>query len=171
MLSDSIQLVCDTKNSNNFNGMPCSMFNIPDRFSRKPTSKDVQMVVKMGRDVDPIDIPPEFLSSFKIEPFSQAQCSQKETRAVLGHAFNPGISGENVFQDRESPPKPSFFTADQSESQWAVEEDDNEPALDLASEWEVVEVEGLEEEEDEDKEEKVESVGIMGAFFGVFHRG
>ncbi|XP_035265523.1 EH domain-binding protein 1-like protein 1 isoform X2 [Anguilla anguilla] len=140
-------------------------------FSRKPTSEDVQMVVKMGTDVDPIDIPPEFLSSFKIEPFSQAQCSQKEARAVLGHALNPGISGENVFQDRESPLKPSPFTADQSESQWAVEEDDNEPALDLASEWEVVEVEGLEEEEDEDEEEKVESVGIMGAFFGVFHRG
>ncbi|XP_064181799.1 uncharacterized protein ehbp1l1a isoform X5 [Anguilla rostrata] len=140
-------------------------------FSRKPTSEDVQMVVKMGTDVDPIDIPPEFLSSFKIEPFSQAQCSQKEARAVLGHAFNPGISGENVFQDGESPLKPSPFTADQSESQWAVEEDDNEPALDLASEWEVVEVEGLEEEEDEDEEEKVESVGIMGAFFGVFHRG
>ncbi|KAJ8337654.1 hypothetical protein SKAU_G00366200 [Synaphobranchus kaupii] len=139
-------------------------------FPKKSTSGDVQMVGKTGRDVDPIDIPPEFLSSFKIEPFSQAQCSQTEPETLLAHVgFNPEIRDDNVLRERESHLKSSPFTADQSESQWLTEEEANETPLDLASEWEVVEVEGLEEEQDE--EEDVESVGIMGAFFGVFHRG
>ncbi|XP_061091574.1 uncharacterized protein ehbp1l1a isoform X2 [Conger conger] len=115
-------------------------------FPKRPSSEDVQIVGKMGRDVDPIDIPPEFLSSFTTELFPQALCSHKEAYGV-------------------SYP----IAADQSESQWLVDEEANEPALDLASEWEVVEVEGLEEEQDKEKE--VESVGIMGAFFGAFHRG
>ncbi|KAG9346649.1 hypothetical protein JZ751_006960, partial [Albula glossodonta] len=141
-------------------------------FSKKPTSEGVPVVGRMVGDVDPVDIPPEFLSSFKVEPFPLAQSSHKDSEALWANVgCEPDRSYDSIEPEGESHSKYSILCADlaKAESQGLVEEQSNEQALDFASEWEVVEVEGLEEEQVQ--EEEVESVGIMGAIVGVFHRG
>ncbi|KAG7465266.1 hypothetical protein MATL_G00174570 [Megalops atlanticus] len=140
-------------------------------FTNQPTS-EVQQVGGTAGDVDLFDIPPEFLSSFKIEPFAQAQSSYHEASPLRTWAGSDQERGDGL---QSSP-----FTAGptQAETQWFVpEERANEQASELTSEWEVVEVESFEAEEEEEEEEKekeeeeVASVGIMGAIVGVFHRG
>ncbi|XP_036403532.1 uncharacterized protein LOC118790651 isoform X3 [Megalops cyprinoides] len=139
-------------------------------FTNRPTA-GVQQVGGTAKDVDLFDIPPEFLSSFKIEPFTQAQSSYHEASPLCTWAGSDQERGDGL---QSSP-----FTAGptQAETQWFVpEERASEQASELTSEWEVVEVESFEAEEEEEEEkqkeeEEVASVGIMGAIVGVFHRG